>query len=306
MTVHQLISFLSVTLLFGCGRQSSDTTDINQASVSVDTPGSFVKNYGVNESNHLFAFVGEKISVEPLPHKQSSMDYGFKAKYRILEKAYGNFPEDTIEFVAYDHYGIPSFSTFKNVLLYVSANGGTYYHQKYLYNDVYKTNEGRWAGTYPEDDYNHPYNKHTKIKPVKIRFAGNVSFPTKMVDSAGQQLKRSYPKPYFKTVGDRATAIYGNYIEDLVTLKKTGVLTARGLFDASAAQEEDMVEASQPEQSKRPPGADDLKFLSFWKVFVASLKEPGLKNFRKIALDTLYMCDQLLPADRFITNVLTR
>ncbi len=37
-------------------------------------------------------------------------------------------------------------------------------------------------------------------------------------------------------------------------------------------------------------------------VVGASLKEPGLKSFRKIALDTLYVCDQLLPADKFINK----
>lgn len=79
--------------------------------------------------------------------------------------------------------------------------------------------------------YEHDYNKHTKIKPVKIEFAGAVSYPTKMVDDKGRQMTFSYPKPYFKTVGDSAFAVYGNYIEDLFKLKRDGYLTARSLFD---------------------------------------------------------------------------
>lgn len=63
-----------------------------------------------------------------------------------------------------------------------------------------------------------------------------------------------------------------------------------------------MVEASQPEPRKTPPTADDLKFLAFWNDFVVSLSEPGLKKFRQIALDTLYICDQLLPVDKFINK----
>ncbi|HTE26445.1 MAG TPA: hypothetical protein VK664_17900 [Flavitalea sp.] len=299
-TLLQAISVLIVTLLLGCSSQTADTVNIKTTPALVDTPRSFVTNYGVNDTTRLFAFVGEKISVDPLPHKRGSMDNGFKAKYLILEKVYGNFPQDTIEFVSYDHYGTPPFSKFKNVLLYVSADSGTYYHQKYMFNDVYKTNDGRWAGTYAVDDYEHAYNKHTKIKPVKIEFAEKISFPTKMVDKEGRKLECSYPKPYFKTVGDSAFAVYGNYVDDLVTLKRTGILTIRGLFEATAEHEEDMVEAWQPEPGKTPPSADDLKFLAFWKDFVASLKEPGLKNFRKIALDTLYICGQLLPSDAFI------
>ena len=105
-----------------------------------------------------------------------------------------------------------------------------YYHQKYMYNDVYKTKDGRWAGTYAGDDYEHAYNKHTKTRPIKIDFADKVAYPTKMIDEEGKQLMFSYPKPYFKTVGDSAIAIYGNYVEDLFTLKKTGYLTSRGLL----------------------------------------------------------------------------
>jgi hypothetical protein len=303
--ILQVISVFIVTLFWGCGSQSADSTNnqnrdtLKNKATLIDTPRSFVKNYGVNDTNRLFAFVGEKISVEPLPYERGSMDNGFKAKYVILKKVYGNFPVDTIEFVAYDHYGTPAFSKFKHVLLYVSADSGMYYYQKYMYNDVYKTQDGRWAGTYASDDYEHAYNKHTKIKPVKIEFAQKVSFPTKIVDE-GRQLEFSYPKPYFKTVGDTAIAIYGNYVEELVALKKSGFLTARGLFEATAQQEEDMVESNQPEPPKTPPTKDDLKFLAFWKYFATSLKAPDLKNFRKIALDTLYVCDQLLPVDRFV------
>lgn len=307
-TSTQLKVAFIVSFLFSCNSQSLDTSvdhlkyDNNDEKnfTSFCQPRSFVKNYGINDNTRLFTFVGEKISVEPLPHQQGSRDNGFKAKYIILQKVFGDFPEDTIEFVAYDHYGSPDFSKFKNVLLFVSADSGTYYHQKYLYNDVYKTKSGRWAGPYSSEDYRHAYNKHTKIKPMKIEFGEKVSFPIEMIDEEGRQIRFSYPKPYFKTAGDSALAVYGNYVEELFTLRKTGILTARGLFDATAEQEEDMVEASQPEPRITPPTSGNLKFLAFWKEFIASLKEPELRNFRKIALDTLYVCGQLLPADKFI------
>jgi len=287
-----------LTLIVGCGSHSGHSTKIQGTSLT-DTPRSFVKNYGANDSNRLFAFVGERLLVEPLPHKRGSIDNSFKAKYAILEKVYGNFPYDTIEFVAYDHYGTPPFSKFKNVLLYVEADSGTYYHEKYLYNDVYKTKSGRWAGSYT-GDYEHAYNKHTKIKPVKIDFAERVVYPTKAIVYSGSQVTYAYHKPYFKIVDDSAIAIYGNFVEELFTLKKTGVLTARGFFEATPEQEEDMVESMQPEAPKTPPSADDLKFLAFWKAFVVSLKEPALNNFRKIALDSLMICDRIRSTGNFI------
>lgn len=298
--LFQFVAVLSLKLLLGCGSPSSETTNVRKAPALVDTPRSFVMNYGVNDDNLLFAFVGEKVSIEQLPSRRNSFDYCFKAKYLVLKKVYGSFSKDTIEFIAYDHYGEPAFSKFNNVLLFVSADSGTYYHQKYIFNDVYRTKNGRWAGTYASDDYKHAYNKHTRIRPEKIEFTNKVSFPIKMVDEDGQKLEFSYPMPYFKRVGDSAFAVYGIYVEDLVILKIEGVLTARELFRASAQQQEEMVESSQPEPRKTPLTKDDLKFLAFWEDFVASLDDPGLKNFKHFALDTLYVCDQLLPVDRFI------
>jgi hypothetical protein len=238
----------------------------------------------------LFVFVGEKISVEPLPYEQGSMDNGFKAKYVILKKVYGSFPQDSIEFIAYDHYGIPPFSTFKNVLLFVSADSGTYYHQKYMYNDVYRTKEGDWAGPYAEQDYKHPYNKRTKIKPVKIDFDTRVAYPR----------NDKHPRPYFEPIGDSSVAIYGNYVEELFSLKKTGFLTARGLFVATPEQEEDMVESWQPESPNTPRDSDDLRFLAFWKVFIQSVADVDPKHFKDIALDTLYICDKLVSTSNFL------
>lgn len=306
----QVTAAFIMTFLLSCNSPSSDTkisrlrndtvTNSRKTPTLIDTPRSFVKNYDANDNNRLFVFVGEKIFVEPLPHERVSMDNGFKAKYAILKKVYGDFPEDTIEFVAYDHYGTPPFSKFRNVLLYVSADSGIYYHQKYMYNDVYQTKDRRWAGTYAGDDYEHVYNKHTKIKPVKIDFTKTVVYPIKTTDDEGRQFTSTYPKPYFETVGDSTIAVYGNYVEALFALKKTGILTAIGLFEATAQQEEDMVESWQPESPDTPPNADDLKFLAFWKIFAASVKEPGLKNFRNIALDSLIICDRLLSTGNFI------
>ena len=99
------------------------------------------------KKNTLFVFVGEKIFVQELPHNDNSIDAKFKAKYKILQRVYGNFSKDTIEFEVYDHYGVPGFSHYKNVLLFVSEYEGKYYHEKYQYFDVYQTNSGKWAGT---------------------------------------------------------------------------------------------------------------------------------------------------------------
>jgi hypothetical protein len=118
----------------------------------------------------------------------------------------------------------------------VTESEGKFYHQKYMYNDVYKTIDGRWAGTYADEDFDHAYNKHTTIKPIKIEFAKPVYYRTKIKNNEGKEIQLSYPEPYFKTMGDTAIALFGNYVGDLFKLKKDGYLTARELFGNKTAK----------------------------------------------------------------------
>jgi hypothetical protein len=222
----QLLSYimLFVFLLQGCNPDleipdkipliAKDTTQINE------------------KNNKLFVFIGRKIELERMPVAEESMDNGFKAKYKIIQRVYGAYSRDTIGFEVYDHYGIPPFSKFEYVLLFVSEIEGKYYHQKYMYNDVYKTKDDRWAGTYDADDYHHELNKETKIKPVKIEFKRKISYPInrKELQKNEVDVDYYYPEKYFTIMNDIAIANYGNYVEDLFKLKKEGVLTARNLF----------------------------------------------------------------------------
>jgi hypothetical protein len=232
------------TLFISCSEQtikSKRTAAVNETSSQekntkqVGKPVLFRKNYN-GENNKLFVFVGEKISVEQMRNSPGAFDNGFIAKYLIIKKVFGQFSQDTIEFTAYDHYGIPAFSKFKNVLLFVSADSGFYYQQKYMYNDVYITKDRKWAGTYAEEDYGHEYNKKTKVKPVIIDFAMEVSYPTKVMKPDSEVVTFNYPKPYFKTIGDKAIAVYGNYVDELFILKRDGYLTAREIFKSGKLQ----------------------------------------------------------------------
>jgi hypothetical protein len=237
-TLVHISTFSIAILLISCSGQNNqvnkneqqkDTLVQKTRTQNIENPSDLVKNYN-GENNKLFVFVGHKISVDTLPYIEGSMDGGFKAKYLIVQKVFGNFSNDTIEFLAFDHYGIPPFSEYNDALLFVSADSGTYFHQKYQYNAVYQTKDGQWAGTYAFNDYEHEYNKRTKVKPVKIDFAQPVYYSFRKITEQGDTLTRILPKPYFKTVGDGAIAVYGNYVNDLFILKRDGVLTAREIF----------------------------------------------------------------------------
>jgi hypothetical protein len=254
------------------------------------------------KKNGLIAFVGEKIDVQPLPQEPGSMDGSFSAKYKVLLRVYGHYAKDTIEFVAYDHYGWPAFSRFQNVLLFVREYEGKYYHEKYQYFDVYKTKNGRWASPYQSEEYGHPYNKYTTIEPEPIQFAERVAYPLHWRLPDGTEDSTTYPSPYFESTGDSAIAIYGNYLEDLFALKRSGVLRARGLFETTPEQEESMVQDEYLDEAYIPNNVDNLKFRRFWKKFAAAAKAPGLKSFTRTALDSLWICDTLIATRNFINN----
>lgn len=120
-----------------------------------------------DDSVNLFAFIGEKISVTEFDPNENNtrieidsitgdtirrmsyaLDNGFRNKYKVLKNVFNDLKTDTIDFVAYDHYGRPGFENYENVILYISLNKdkGYYYHQKYQYDPVQKTKKGTWKG----------------------------------------------------------------------------------------------------------------------------------------------------------------
>ncbi|WP_028979442.1 hypothetical protein [Sporocytophaga myxococcoides] len=199
-----------------------------------------------NRPDNLLVFIGEKIEVKYSPEEEKlnvdtlikgidtifsrhiSMDNMYIAKYKILRLVHGNFKRDTIEFTVFDHYGFPRFSKYQTVLLFVSYNDGKLYHEKYQYYDLYLTPSGKWASPYSTNDYNHAYKDSITVKPEKIQFKNEVSFPVSNLSN--NEIKRWYPKPYFEIKNDRAIAVYGNYVEDLFKLKQQTILKARGIY----------------------------------------------------------------------------
>lgn len=90
------------------------------------------------------------------------------------------------------------------------------------------TSSGEWASPYSMRDYNHAYKNSITVKPEKIQFKNEISFPVSNMSE--KEVKRCYPKSYFKIENDRAIAVYGNYVDDLFKLKQQTILKARGIF----------------------------------------------------------------------------
>lgn len=188
---------------------------------------------GQTKRDSLLVFIGEKISVTKFwPEYSDSIFYdpAVKAKYKVIQMLHGCYSYDTIEFEAYDHHGRFDFSKFKNALLFVENESGKLYHEKYMFTDVYKTKNDRWAGSYQYADYHHDLNTNTKVKPEPIAFAEEVSYEIPLWVPLEDVIK-VYPPPYFVLKDRKAIVIWGNYVEDLFELKKKGFLKSRGIFD---------------------------------------------------------------------------
>jgi hypothetical protein len=134
-------------------------------STDVKTDSDF---YLKDDSVNLYAFIGEKISVTEFdPNKNNIigiridtvtgdtirrvryvMDEAFKCRYKVVKNIFNDLKTETVEFEAYDHYGRPPFEEYEHVILYLSFNKerSNYYHRKYQFDPVRKTQDGRWEG----------------------------------------------------------------------------------------------------------------------------------------------------------------
>lgn len=121
-----------------------------------------------DKSVNLFAFVGKKISViefDPNAEKEEKtlidsltgerktdrsfiMDLGFRCKYLIQKNVFNKLETDTIDFIAYDHYGRPDFEKHEFVLLYISKSqkGNYYVHRKYQFDYLERDPNGVFYG----------------------------------------------------------------------------------------------------------------------------------------------------------------
>lgn len=179
--------------------------------------------------SNVYVFVGEKIKVEggeSYCDDRFLLDGKFKGQYKIVQPLIGKYSRDTITFTVFDHYGLPPFSKYNNALLFVSEYCGKLYHEKYQFFEVYKTADGRWAS--PGDPYRYDHYLRKDIQAQNICFADSVWFDISRMPKP--ILERQYPAPYYKIEGNKAIPVMGAYLDDLITVKKEGVLKARKII----------------------------------------------------------------------------
>ncbi len=170
----------------------------------------------------MFGFVGRKIEWNDLHPNEIRFYNEYLAKYEILETVYGNYKNDTIEFIAASHYSI-LLPYFDYTLVVLSTDKDSINYKYLDYSLVYKTIDGRRARR--GDPYTKEINKKRKwnrIGPEYIDFSPEISFNTKMLDSL--TIAKRFPSPIYEIVNDTAICKMGCYVDDLFLVKKRGNL----------------------------------------------------------------------------------
>ncbi|WP_292009461.1 hypothetical protein [Chryseobacterium sp.] len=189
------------------------------------------------KDNNLYIFIGQKISINefnPNPNitevmnsidkksrdsiKSYFMDEAFHCQYKLIANVYNRLDSDTVQFDAYDHYGRPGFEKHGDVMLYLSKNQSEkLYHQKYIYDPVYKINE-EWMGIYSFYFPNDHSKSWTKFKTVPFNKDGLIKLKLKSCDKKCQALY--YPYPYFTIKDGYAYPKKAFKIDDIIAYRK--------------------------------------------------------------------------------------
>lgn len=111
------------------------------------------------QDKKVFAFVGELIEYKKVDFQEHNklikekspvyFDQMFVAKYKILQPICNEFKSDTIEFVSFDHYGVPPIFKEKNPIVYLGFNNEKkeYFQYKYIWDEPIFINNN-WYGIF--------------------------------------------------------------------------------------------------------------------------------------------------------------
>jgi hypothetical protein len=170
-----------------------------------------------NKSDKILVFVGNMISSYSI--SKNSEGY-VKLKYKILERTYGAYHEDTIDFFAYYDVDKLKFTRYKNCLLFLLQDGGAFYKMADPVYEVYRTLDGRWANGAKWWDYGPDIQ--TSIKPKRLQFKDSPNID--LTGLSQKEIDHWYPAKYYERNGSVAMPVFGNYTDELIEINKNSYL----------------------------------------------------------------------------------
>lgn len=202
-----------------------------------------IKHGGANKNINLYAFVAKKISITEFDANENNkdvqtgefeideetgdtlkiikkryiMDRAFKCKYRVIRKMFNYLESNTVEFIAYDHYGSPGFAEKDTVILYLSKSkdGSHYFHQKYQYDNVYINKKGHYY-SFPK------FNGSESSDTIEGMTGFDKTFSDEKYDVSNlntEAIKMYYPSKFYKIENNFAIPIKAIYLNTLTNYR---------------------------------------------------------------------------------------
>jgi len=202
-----------------------------------------VKHGGANKNINLYAFVGKKISVTEFDPNENQedvqtgryeideetgdtlkivkksyvMDGAFRCRYKVVRKMFNYLKTDTVEFIAYDHYGTPGFAKNDTVILYISKSkdGGHYFHQKYQFDKPYINKKGHYY-SYPK------FNGSESLETIQNMTGFDKTFSEEKYDVSHLNpdvIRKRYLSQFYKIENNFAIPIKGIYLYQLINYR---------------------------------------------------------------------------------------
>jgi hypothetical protein len=172
--------------------------------------------FGYSQKKQLLVFVGEKIEFmkDTVVDTENIGPDDYIVVYKIVKLLSGKPEKDTVSCYTADEWETPpELTKYANALVFLAQLTDGYYCLYYF--DVYRTKDNRWASPsyYCKEGYEYLY-KERMDKPQRVPFENELSFDISKYSD--EYIKKHYPSPYFEIRENRAIAVYGHYLDDLL------------------------------------------------------------------------------------------
>lgn len=182
----------------------------------------------------LYVFIGKKIKTWNAPSSYCNVAHlssRILSKYLVVKNIYGDYKKDTIQFTTYPPHS-PAFqqnykpfktffADFEYCLLYVLEYKDELLQTRFVFDDVYMTQEGKWASPLKPKGLRNTISPDL-FKPNKINFITPIEFAYE--DVFYKQMIQNFSEQYNKISDGKITVDYGYYAEDLFEIRKSGAL----------------------------------------------------------------------------------
>lgn len=180
-------------------------------------------------------FVGELVSIEPLPNpcdeewKQSGtlrcifLDALYRARYRVVQPVIGTTAGTEVTFQVADHYGFPPFASSRHALLFVAVTDDGHWLHKYQGISMYLTTEGHWAACGEVD---------RRVPPLRARslgFAEPIAVQTSMQEDAWERMLPTWEerRDLYRIKDGQVHCLKGIPLKETYGIVRRGVMKAR-------------------------------------------------------------------------------